>query len=79
MARAIIARGLLGLGILHGGLSVAIAIRGEDHFLVLLEQRLFTLDLMTQSWVLLRALEWILRLEVTVQRVVEVLHVGHDI
>ena len=79
MSRPIIARGLLGLCILHGCPTMAVTIRGEDHLLVLLKKRFFSFKFVTQRWVLLRTLERILCFEVTVQSVVKVLHVCHHV
>ena len=79
MSRPIIARGLLGLCILHGCPTMAVTIRGEDHLLVLLKKRFFSFEFVTQRWVLLRTLERILCFEVTVQSVVKVLHVCHHV
>ena len=58
---------------------MTIAICREDHVFVLFKERFVAINLMTQGRILLRTLERILRFEVTVKSVVEVLHVCHDV
>ena len=77
--RIIAARMLLGLGVLHCGHAMTVTTCREDYHLVLLKERLVALNCMDKCSVLLRKLKRILCFEVTVQGIIEVLHVCHDV